>query len=149
MKINHRNIFSYHAKGHLLTFQRVIKKISVYKLPDAQVFLDEVDTTRFSHHFHICLTRLANNKISPFKIKIFLPFSCKIDWRLGLYFPSQNEDHWWKHVFLLRRRAFSDFLQTVIPDPQVSLKEIDNLVREKCFYIDDLHLKSSWFIQAN
>ena len=49
---------------------------------------------------------------------------------------------------LLRGRAFSDFLETVIPDPQLSPKQVDTLVREKCFSIVELHLKSSWFIQA-
>ena len=51
--------------------ERVIYKTSSGdKLPDAHISLDVVDTNRFSHHFHICLTRLANNKISTFKIKV-------------------------------------------------------------------------------
>ena len=30
-----------------------------------------------------------------------------------------------------------------------SFREVDTLVREKCFSINGLHLKGSWFIQAN
>jgi len=60
-----------------------------------------------------------------------------------------------KNVFLLRKRVFSDVLEQVIlenfsrdkhPDPQMSLCEVDTFVREKCFSIDDLQLKSIWFI---
>ena len=46
--------------------------------------------------------------------KFYLPYSCNIDWRLGLYFPSKIEDQWWKHFFLLRRRAFFEVLERVI-----------------------------------
>ena len=47
-----------------------LKKFFLDKLPDSQVSLDEVDTNRVSHHFHICLTRLTNHKIFTFKIKV-------------------------------------------------------------------------------
>ena len=74
------------------------------------------------HYLCICLSRLSHNKIYFLKIKLLffqkicgkqigrwddivhprikinqinkfcLPYLCKIDWMLGLYFPSQNED---------------------------------------------------------
>ena len=70
MTTNYIHKFSYHAKGHLLTFKREWVRISGDKLQYSQNSLDEVDTNRISHHFQICLTRLANNKISTFKVKV-------------------------------------------------------------------------------
>ena len=47
-----------------------LKTFSGDKLPNSQVSLDKVDANRFSHHFLICLTRLANIRISAVKIKV-------------------------------------------------------------------------------
>ena len=54
------------------------------KLPDSQVSLEEVDTNIFSYHFHICLNRLANNKISNFKIKVLLSFFVQYRLEIGV-----------------------------------------------------------------
>ena len=66
------------------------------------------------HYFRICLIRLAHVRfpLSRSKLSVF-PFRA-IDWRMGSYFLSQNEDKWWKIVFLLQNRAFSDVLEQVI-----------------------------------
>ena len=53
---------------------------------------------------------------------------CNTDWKMGSCFPLQDKDQWNEHVFLLRRRTFSDILERVVleyfsgskpPDPQI------------------------------
>ena len=71
MKISYLNKLSYHAAfSDVLERERDVESFSGDKLRDSQVSADEVDTNRFSHHFHMCLTVLANNKIYTFKIKV-------------------------------------------------------------------------------
>ena len=72
-----RGIFSCSRKSDFKTF-------SGDKLSDSQVSLDDVDTNRCSHHFHIC--QIIKFILS--RSKFFFPYSCKIYWRLGLCFPS-------------------------------------------------------------
>ena len=50
---------------------------------------------------------------------------------------------------VLERAILENFFWVLPPDLQVSLKEVDTLVCEKYFSIDDLKLKGSWFIEAN
>ena len=71
MKINYISIFPTTQRGIFsLSKGSDLKYFSADKLLGSQVSLDEEDTNRFSHHFHICLTRLAGKKISTFKIKV-------------------------------------------------------------------------------
>ena len=115
MKINHISKFSYHAKGHFLTFQREwFKNFSGDKLPDSQISLEEVDTNRFCHHFHICLTRLANNKNSTLKIRVLSSIFVQNWLEVGVILSISKWRSLMKTFFLLRRKAFADFLGRVI-----------------------------------
>ena len=89
MKIDHINKFSYNAKGHFLKWIRI----------------------DFLIIFTVAWLESLTIRFLLSRSKFCLPYSCKIDWKLGLYCPSPNEDQWWQHTFLLRRRAFSNFLE--------------------------------------
>ena len=121
MKISHINKLSYSTKGHFLTFWKEwFKKVfPVDNLPDSQVFLDEMDTNKFSRLFHICLTRLANNKISTFKIKvsssIFVQNWLEVEvilsipkWRLmtNTCFPTSQKGLFWRSIESCSRKCF-------------------------------------------
>ena len=123
----------------------ILKSFFLGGSPRPQRISERVHTYIFLHHIPICLDRLSHDKISTFKIKVLcLPYLCKIDW--------PNEKQLWKILFL-RKRTFSNVLERVIIeifwgqalDPQLSLKEVETLVREKCLSVDDLYLKTLEF----
>ena len=52
----------------------ILKNFLGNKPSDPLVSLDEADTNRLSYPFHICVTRLAHDKLSTFRIKVCLSF---------------------------------------------------------------------------